>query len=497
MNTLYYGDNLEILQRYIQDETIDLIYLDPPFKSNQDYNVLFAEHNGTQSKAQIKAFEDTWKWDTEASLTYEYVVERGGKVSEAMQAFRKFLGTNDMLAYLSMMAPRLVELRRVLKSTGSIYLHCDPTASHYLKQLLDSVFGSHNFLNEIIWSYGPKATQRSISFQRKHDVLFLYAKKQDLHTFNILLQEYSEGSLKERHTRYKHEDENGSYRWTTRRNNKGEKYRAKVYLKKGVVMTDVWQIPIINATAKERLGYPTQKPILLLERIIKASSNEGDMVLDPFCGCGTTIDVAQKLKRNWIGIDITHLAITLIKHRLQDAFGDNIKYEIKGEPVALPEAEALAQQDRFQFEWWALGLVGARPIEQKKGADKGVDGRLYFHDEPGGKTKQIIISVKSGKISVAHLRDLRGVIDREKAEIGVLITFQEPTQPMIAEAASAGFYQSPWGKHPRLQILTIRELLEGKKIDYPPSQQVDKTFKKAPKHIKTAKEKTGKLEFKE
>lgn len=249
------------------------------------------------------------------------------------------------------------------------------------------------------------------------------------------------------------------------------------------IITD---IPPINSQAAERLGYPTQKPEPLLERIVKSSSNEGDTVLDPFCGCGTAIAVAQKLKRNWIGIDITHLAIGLIKSRLRDAFSDEISktYQVIGEPVSVPDAHELAHEDPFQFQWWALGLVGARRIEQKKGADQGIDGRLYFHDEEGGKTKQIILSVKSGHVSVKDVRDLRGVIEREKAEIGVLITLEEATKPMCTEAAAAGFYKSPWGNHPRLQILTIAELLDGKRIDYPPTINV--THKRAPRYLPEA-----------
>ena len=492
MNALYYGDNLDILRRYVQDESVDLVYLDPPFNSSATYNVLFGEQNGSQAAAQIKAFEDTWTWDQAAAHSYQETVEAGGKVSLAMQAFRTFLGDNNMLAYLAMMAPRLVELRRVLKATGSIYLHCDPTASHYLKMLLDAVFGAKQFLNEIVWYYGPKATQRDTSFQRKHDIIFLYAKSKGQQLFTSPLQDYSEGSLAERQTRYKHQDEAGRYRWTTRRDSAGQKYRAKVYLNEGVVMTDVWQMPIINATAKERLGYPTQKPEALLERIIKASSNEGDLVLDPFCGCGTSVSVAQRLGRHWIGIDITHLAINLIKSRLRDAFGDQTAYHVIGEPVSMPDAEALAASEPYQFQWWALGLVGARLVEQKKGSDRGIDGRLYFHDEAqGGKTKQVIFSVKAGHTGVAHMHELRGVIEREQAEIGVLITMQEPTQPARREAAGAGFYHSPSYNtdHPRLQILTIAELLAGKGIDMPPIGQVNVTFKKGPKaQIKKAQQ---------
>jgi hypothetical protein len=256
----------------------------------------------------------------------------------------------------------------------------------------------------------------------------------------------------------------------------------------GVPAGSVWtDIPPINSQAQERLGYPTQKPEALLERIIKTSSNEGDIVLDPFCGCGTAVAVAQRLKRPWLGIDITHLAITLIRHRLFTAYGGKAEYEVTGEPVSLPDAEALAAEDKYQFQWWALGLVGARPAEQKKGADKGIDGRLYFHDEgSGGKTKQIILSVKGGGLKAQDVRDLRGVIERERAEIGVLIALEEPSKPMRTEAALAGFYQQPGlgqnGKrHPRLQILTVAELLGGARISYPSAGHANVTFKKAPR----------------
>lgn len=258
---------------------------------------------------------------------------------------------------------------------------------------------------------------------------------------------------------------------------------------KGVPVQDLWDdIPMVRGIrgSNERLGFPTQKPEALLERIIKTSTSEGDTVLDPFCGCGTAVAVAQRLNRHWIGIDITHLAIGLIKTRLQDAYGPDVtrSYRVIGEPVSVPDAESLALSDRYQFQYWALGLVGARPVpgDQKKGADKGIDGRLYFHDDAeSGKTKQVILSVKSGKTDVSHVRDLRGVIDREKAQIGVLLTMQDSTGPMRTEAASAGFYASPWGtKHPRLQILTVAELLDGRKIDMPPTGDL-RTFKKAPK----------------
>jgi len=465
-NIFYYGDNLEIIRIHIKDETVDLIYLDPPFKSNQDYNVLFEEQDGSRSAAQIIAFEDTWKWDHVSAEAFEDVIEHGPEsVSKAMQAFRMFLGENDMLAYLSMMAPRLVELRRVLKPTGSIYLHCDPTASHYLKMLMDGVLGPKNCRREIIWRSGwVSGFKTKVSnWIRNHDILLYYVKDVNGdYTFN------KEIAYKAHENGYKRRGGGGNPR--------------------GVALDDVWDevdlySPWIKSFSKEKLGYMTQKPVKLLERIISVSSREGDLVLDPFCGCGTTIHAAQSLKRNWIGIDITQLAVTLLKHRLQDAFGDQISFKVVGEPVSLNEAKVLADEDPYQFQWWALSLVGARPAEQKKGSDQGIDGRLYFHDEAKGKTKQIVISVKAGNTGVAHIRDLRGVLEREKAEIGVLISMQEPTGPMRKEAIGAGFYDSPgWGKrYPRMQIFTVEDLLNGKKLDYPPSKQVNVTFKKASK----------------
>ena len=479
-NVLYYGDNLDILRRYVKDETIDLIYLDPPFKSNQDYNVLFKEQNGSRSAAQIKAFKDTWRWDQAAAGSYQEVVERGGKVGQAMLAFRTYLGENDVTAYLSMMAPRLIELHRVLKDTGSIYLHCDPTASHYLKMLMDAVFGAGNFCNEIIWHY-RKWPAGKYSFQRNHDVLLFYSRSGSRErTFNQLFMERASSTLKRFGTAKIVSGYDGSGR---RLPSKTEKEPSA-----GVRQDDVWELKRVPPIKQL---FPTEKPEALLERIINASSDEGDMILDPFCGCGTTIVAAQRLRRNWIGIDVTHLAITLIKHRLGDAWahykapGSKPQYKVIGEPKDLSGAGALAEENPYQFQWWALGLVGARPVEQKRGADRGVDGRLYFHDESDSakaKTKQIIISVKAGHISVKDVRDLHGVVEREKAQIGVLISMERPTRPMLTEAASGGFYKSPWGsRHSVLQVLTIKELLDGKGIDCPHSEGVNITFKKAPR----------------
>lgn len=535
MNQLFYGDNLDVLRRHVDDASVDLVYLDPPFNSNANYNVLFAERDGTQAAAQIKAFEDTWRWDEGAARAYQETVERGGRLSQALQAFRTFLGESDMMAYLAMMAPRLAELHRVLKPTGCLYLHCDPTASHYLKMLLDAVFGPQQFRNEIIWkrSHAHNSAKR---FAPVHDVLLFYARG-DAHAWNPTYEPLPQSTIDQWYNNVEPDtgrrfnradltaagvrtgasgavwrgidvtakgrhwaipgfvrhlvgdgdtlaaldalDAAGRLFWPKR---EGGMPMLKRYLDEatGAAAQDViTDIPPLNNVAAERLGYPTQKPEALLERIIAASSNEGDTVLDPFCGCGTTIAAAQKLKRRWIGIDITHLAITLIRARLTDTFGAAATYEVVGEPVSLPDAAKLAHDDPYQFQWWALGLVGARPVEGKKGADKGIDGRIYFH-EGDGKTRQIILSVKAGHVQVSHVRDLRGVLDREQAEIGVLICMEDPTKPMRTEAASAGFYTSPWGRHAKLQILTVEELLTNGRIDRPPAQ-TSITFRKAPK----------------
>jgi len=482
-NTLYYGDNLDILKRYIPDESVDLVYLDPPFKSSQNYNILFKEQNGSRAASQIRAFEDTWTWGQDDEVVYADLVTKGGKVSDCLQAFRTFLGPCNMLAYLVMMAPRLVELRRVMKATASIYLHCDPTASHYLKMLMDAVFEGKNFLREVIWSMETSAGYKSQVnlWVRGHDSILMYKKHRE-YIFNKQFFSLSEKTIQ----RYDKIDEAGrSYKIYYEA---GKEPRI-VYLdrSKGKPLPDVWTDIISFQTVNRGqgyLGYPTQKPAALLERIIRASSNEGDLVLDPFCGCGTTIAAAHKLGRSWIGIDITQAGIVVIKKRLRDTFGDGVSYEVLGEPVSVPDAERLAESDPYQFQWWALGLVGARPIEQKKGADKGIDGKIIFQGETPGKFKSVIISVKAGHTGVSHVRDLRGVVERENAAIGVLISMDDPTKPMQTEAVTAGFFESiTWGKkYPKIQLLTVADLLTGKKIEMPPIKQVGATFKKAEKY---------------
>lgn len=507
-NTLYQGDNLEIL-RTLADESVDLIYLDPPFNSNQVYNLLFDEKDGTKAAGQIKAFEDTWQWGEESAAALADVRERdrNGRSAIALDALEQILGPNNMMAYLAMMAPRLIEMRRILKSTGSLYLHCDPTASHYLKVLLDAVFEPKNFRNEIIWKR-TSAHSSARRFGPVHDTILFFSKS-GAHAWNHCFQPYDEAYLTTffdqedpEGRRYKRADltgagvrngetglawrgiditakgrhwmrppsaldrldSEGRIHWPRK---KGGMPRLKQYPEdlSGLPVQDVWTDlrPLHNLSA-ERIGFPTQKPKSLLERIISASSNEGDVVLDPFCGCGTAIEAAQALNRRWIGIDITRLAMKVIRKRLKKI---NVlkgrDYDLIPRPATLEDAMAMAKEDRYLFQDWVLTKIGATC--SGKGADRGIDGRLFF---PGG---QIIVSVKSGKAQPAHLRDLLGVVTRERAQIGGLVTLQEPTQAMRKETASARFYR-PYGERkgprfPKLQILTVEQIFQGMTFKYP------------------------------
>ncbi|MGO8821680.1 MAG: DNA methyltransferase [Desulfomonilaceae bacterium] len=513
-NKLYFGDNLPVLREYIKDISVDLIYLDPPFNSKATYNVLFTRKEDTHETAQITAFKDTWHWGAESADIFHEIVKNGTvSLVELMIALKKFLGPNDMMAYLVMMAIRLTELHRVLKPTGSLYLHCDPTASHYIKLVLDSIFGPTAFRNEIIWKRTPfsgSSKARAKQFPKSHDVILFYSRENDW-TWNSPTIPYSDKYL----SRFGWKDERGQYRKTLLKTysqetlerlreedrliepkHVGSKYGYKQYLHESsgtCQIDDIWtDINMINPVAKERLGYPTQKPEALLERIINASSNVGDLVLDPFCGCGTTVAVAERLKRNWIGIDITHLAISLMKNRLNTSFGYDISpYEVIGVPVDVGSAQALAEQDRYQFEWWALSLIEARPAQdKKKGADRGIDGYIHFYDDNSGEIKKIVIQVKSGNVGVAQIRDLKGVIEREKAVIGALITLQLPTSKMVEEintGEAEDYYTcevyGPKRRFQRIQILTIEDLLNGhKKLDYP--QLAPDTFRQAERKYK-------------
>lgn len=476
MGVLYFGDNLDVLRGHIKDETIDLIYLDPPFNSKRDYNLLFQTPKGHDSDAQIIAFQDTWQWGEQAEREFAEVLRQSNTdVAELMQSLRRFLKESDIMAYLIMMANRLLELHRTLKPSGSLYLHCDPTASHYLKILLDAVFGKNNFRNEIIWNYKKWAVAQT-HFSRNHDVILFYVKDKKLAPFNPQLQPRAASTLK----RFGNKKIVSALDETT-----GRRVPSQTLSEDsgGVKMSDVWEIGIISPSSKERLGYPTQKPMALLERIIQASSQEGDVVLDPFCGCGTAVHVAQKLGRNWIGIDITHLAIGLIEKRMKDAFPD-LQFEVHGIPKDLDSATNLSKRDKYQFQWWACALVNAQPYQgKKKGADGGIDGLIFFQDSPNKNiVKKIIVSVKGGDhVTRTMIADLKNTVEREKAEIGLFVTLTSPTKPMEIEAASAGFYESPHsGSFRKIQILTIEGLLSGQETPrYPDFTRGQLTYKKA------------------
>ena len=477
-NKLYFGDNLDILRQNVADESVDLIYLDPPFNSNATYNVLFRERSGEDSSAQITAFEDTWRWSIDSEIAYQDVITDGPeKLGDLLEAMRRFLGQNDMMAYLTMMAQRTAELHRVLKPTGSIYLHCDPTASHYLKLMMDAVFGLENFRNEIIWkrtSAHSDVEQGAIHMGRIHDTMLRYSKGASPKWNTVYVpydREYIESA-------YRYTDESGRryqtqplhaakpggdtlYEWKGKLPPPGRYWayskenmerldsvgriaysrtgtpRYKIFLdeKEGKPLQDIWSdVSPVHNQPKERLGYQTQKPEALLERIINASSDEGDVVLDPFCGCGTAIAVAERLKRRWIGIDITHLAISLMKSRLRDTFGPDLSdYEVIGVPQDVESARALAVESehdgRYQFEYWALGLVDARPSNRgRRGADSGIDGYINFFDDNSRKAKRIIVQVKSGHVRRDMIATLKGDMAREKAEIGLFITLNPPTR---------------------------------------------------------------------
>ncbi len=530
-NYLYYGNNLDILRHRIAPASVDLVYLDPPFNSNADYNVIFREQSGEKSAAQIKAFTDTWHWikedgDQSTERAYEDILTNApDNVAKMLESMVRFIGRNDVTAYLVMMTQRLVELHRALKPTGSLYLHCDPTASHYLKIVLDTIFGPQHYRTEIVWkrsSAHSDTKQGRAIHGHIHDTILFYTKS-DEWTWNPQFTPYSQEYIDEFYRysepgtgrRYRLGDLTAAkpggdtdYEWKGVRPYKGrywaysrtnmEKFEADgrlVYTKSGmpnykryldempgVSLQDIWtDIRPISGLAAERMGYPTQKPLALLERMIAASSNPGDVVLDPFCGCGTAICAAEKLGRHWIGIDVTHLAVSLMKSRLKDMFGldANKDYKVWGEPTDVAGARNLALDDRYQFQYWAVSLVEAtaqdQERQQKKGADKGIDGIIPFIDGYNRRREVVVVQVKSGHVTSSHIRDLKGVLDREKAAMGLYICLESPTKDMLEEANNAGFYSSErWtsrhGDHrfPRIQIRTVEELLAGRDFDLPP-----------------------------
>lgn len=515
MNKLYFGDNLDVLREHVKDESVDLVYLDPPFNSSATYNVLFKESAGVPSEAQAEAFRDTWGWGESAAIAYDDVDRSHGDAAILLRALRSWLGQNAMMAYLAMMTVRLQELRRVLRPNGSIYLHCDSTASHYLKLMMDCVFESKNFRSEIVWKRATAHSDATTKFATVSDTILFYAMSTDT-KFNVIREPLDKEYIDKF---YKHTDAdgrlfqldnisapegggmsainkktgkpNGWYIWKgyeppargwryspetmATLDAEGRLYypddltqriRLKRFLdeNKGQVVSNVWtDISSLNSKTKEALGYPTQKPISLLERILNASSNEGSVVLDPFCGCGTTIEAAQRLKRQWIGIDITHYAVTLIETRLKK-FEKSAIYEVDGRPKDYAGAIELARRDKYQFQWWAAWLLGAQTYQSKKGGDRGIDGNIYFRNGPYGHGR-IIISVKGGEhLNPSMVRDLSGVVQRETdANMGVLITLNDPSKGMVADAAAAGFVEkSAHGRLPRIQIVTVADLLDGR-----------------------------------
>jgi len=462
-NKLYFGDNLDILRDKIPDDFIDLIYLDPPFQSGRSYNQIFQPEQGEikGATAQIKAFEDTWKWGREAENNYDGLImgrinkeKPNQKLIDLMKAMRSYLGEVSMMAYLSMMAPRLLEMKRILKDSGSIYLHCDPTASHYLKLLMDAIFGVKNFRNEIVWCYEkPRPAERQ--FKRNHDIILFYSRADsNKRVFNIqYIPRKGETKLTERMP-VKRPD--------------GTIWRPKYA---GKICPDWWNdIPSFATamTAKERVGYPTQKPEKLLERIINASSNKGDLILDPFCGCGTTVTVAQRLGRKWIGIDLTYLAIDVISKRLErSGFKRDIDFEIEGEPTDVYSAEKLARQNPFQFQIWCISKLNATPSPKKSG-DEGVDGIINFVDlTKKNRMGKGIIQVKGTQnVNPGMVRDLKGTVKSQDADFGILITLKEPTRGMKTEALKEGYYKFgyspdlPQLKIPKIQLLTVEDLFK-------------------------------------
>ncbi len=516
MNRLYYGDNLDVLREHVDDESVDLIYLDPPFNSNARYNVLFRTPDGDQSAAQAAAFQDTWQWNEQSAASYDAMMGAGGKPADILRSLRTFLGSSDMMAYLVMMASRLKELHRVLKDTGSLYLHCDPTASHYLKIVLDGVFEPTSYRTEISWrrqSAHNDAKQGRCQYGNVRDVIFFYTKS-DKWKWNWLYTPYSESLIESayrniepktgrRYTlsditapggaspekRNPHYDFLGVTRyWRYSRETMEKLYkegrivqagpgkvpRYKRYLDEmpGVPLQNDWD-DIKPVMGGEAIGYPTQKPLALLERIVKASSNEGDVVLDPFCGCGTTVHAAQENGRQWIGIDVAHYAIGVIEDRLQGEFGKRAKFEVAGRPREIEGARDLARRDKYQFQWWANWLVGVQNYrERRKGPDSGIDGIIYFRNGPMG-TGRVLVSVKGGDhLNPDMVRSLAGTVERENAELGLLVTLAEPSSNMRREAAALGLCKTAHGKFPTVQIATVGDLLDNKLPNLPPRYEV-------------------------
>lgn len=512
-NILYYGDNLYYL-RELDSSCVDLVYLDPPFNSKSNYNLLFRTPQGDAVQAQTTAFKDTWQWDQPAEDAFDDVVASGSPVSTILPAMRRFLGESDIMAYLAMMSVRLIEMRRVLRESGSLYLHCDPTASHYLKLILDGIFGADNFRNEVIWKRTTAHSDSRTRFSHVTDTLLFYAASKKTkwhpqyrpHADSYVASHYRHVDREGR--RYRHDNiirsasmgprPNLAYEfegyvpehgWRMKRE-KLEKLAqekriywssgGKPYLiryldeQPGEICDNLWDdIPPVNSQAKERMGYPTQKPLALLERVIAASTLEEQLVLDPFCGCGTTIEAAQSLNRQWLGIDITHHAVDVIEGRLNERC-PKADYVVHGRPEDINAAHDLARRDKYEFQWWANWLLGVQNYrEHKKGPDRGIDGLIYFRNGPRG-IGHIIVSVKGGQnIGPDMIASLAGTVQREDAQLGVFICLAEPTRRMRSDAAAAGFVQTAQGRFPQIQIAVIEDLLNGRRPPLPKPIETD------------------------
>ncbi len=477
VNKLYYGDNLEVLRKYIKDDSIDLCYIDPPFNSKRNYNQIY-NNIGSDDKAQAQAFIDTWTWDDEAikgfgQITTNYNGVFTKQSIELIIGLEKVLGKGDLLAYLVSMTLRIAEIFRVLKPTGSFYLHCDPTASHYLKLVLDSIFCAKggDYQNEIVWCYATPSGA-SKRFSRKHDTIFIYTKNDKNYTFNIQRIPHKSGL------------HNTGQAWQSK---EGDNEYVRELERLGKKIEDWWiDIFPVDRVRKEILGYPTQKPEALLERIIKASSNEGDIVLDAYCGCGTSVAVAEQLNRNWIGIDITYQSISLILKRLEDSFGKNVlgDIEINGIPEDFESAVALAHKKddktRKEFEKWAVLTYSNNRaiISEKKGADAGIDGIAFMKDRDENSDivlKQVLFSVKSDKQpKLSYIRDFYGTIEREKAAMGYFISLYPPTPKMIEECNKIGRYKNQLmeREYPKIEIVTASDILNKNRITIPATSDV-------------------------
>jgi site-specific DNA-methyltransferase (adenine-specific) len=502
-NQLYFGDCLDVLKNlYDQhpDGFIDLIYIDPPFNSKRNYNILFEDIKFADAQAQKQAFADTWS-NVSYKDTKEQIKDLDLDLFHLLDSFDKIRISKSAVAYLTTMAIRIWYMHKVLKETGSFYLHCDPTMSHYLKIVCDMVFGINNFLNELIWCYKERGISKTY-YNRKHDVILFYAKKRNYHAFNWheIKEAYSEVTLK----KFKYVDEYGrKFRIRGRNVPEAGKWRRKTdipiefeseftyrqYLiePEGSLPKDWFEIPFLNQAAKERLGYPTQKPERLLEKIIKASSNKNDLVADFFCGCGTTVAVAERLGRKWMGVDISHLSIGLIEKRIIHSYGKQIKetYEINGFPKDIASAKELAhsQGGRLKFQDWIIESKLGGVHNPRKTADGGWDGHATFQMDK--KKEVVLIEVKSGQVNVKNLREFIHVVTVQQASIGVFVCFAEyVTKPMQLEAKNQGyFHQEFFGqRYRKIQILTVEEILDEKEIQKP--QTTRETFKQAQRDIK-------------